>query len=110
MPGPGKTLWEMFMERLEGPVELQFYNPLKAKIGSGMTIDEVELRDLNFFLKEIREYRRTIDGRQFVFVDYVLLARPLNGGDVWRRLRLSPVDDPTRVAGLSHTALLLDLI
>lgn len=109
MPGQGKTLWEMFMERLASPVELQFYNPLKAKIGAAVTIDEVELRDFNFFLKEIREYRRTINGQQFVFVDYVLLARPLNAGDVWKRLRLNPVDDPTRVAGLTHVALLLDL-
>jgi hypothetical protein len=105
----GKTLWEMFMEKLEGPVELQFHNPLKAKIGGGVTIDEVELRELNFFLKEIREYRRTIGGKPFVFVDYVLLARPLNKDDVWKRLRLNPVDDPTRVAGLTHIALLLDL-
>ncbi|HLJ91923.1 MAG TPA: hypothetical protein VKU02_01890 [Gemmataceae bacterium] len=105
----GKTLWEMLMAKLQGPVELHYYNPLKAKIGSSIMINEIDLRDYNFFIKEIRQYQRWIDGQQFLFVDYVLLARPLHGDDVWLRLRLNPVDDPEAAAGLTHTALLLRL-
>ena len=56
------------------------YNPLRARIGSSLGVDELDLKDYNFFVKEIREYRRQIGGRQFPFVDYVLLARPLSTG------------------------------
>ncbi len=105
----GKTLWEMLMAKLQGPAELHYYNPLKAKIGSSIMINEIDLRDYNFFIKEIRQYQRSIDSQQFLFVDYVLLARPLHGDDVWLRLRLNPVDDPEAAAGLTHTALLLRL-
>ncbi len=105
----GKTLWEMLMTKLHGPVESHYYNPLKAKIGSSIMINEIDLRDDNFFIKEIRQYKRTIDGKEFLFVDYVLLARPLHGEEIWLRLRLNPVDDPDAAAGLTHTALLLRL-
>ena len=105
----GKTLWEMLLAKVHGPVELHYYNPLKAKVGSSILINDIDLRDFNFFIKEIRQYSRVLDGKQFLFVDYVLLARPLHGEDVWVRLRLNPVDDPEAAAGLTHTALLLRL-
>ncbi len=105
----GKTLWEMLTEKFQSPVELQYYNPLKARIGNAVEINEVEWRDYNFFLREIREYKRTISGRQFLFADYVLLARPLGGDDVSLRLRLNPVDNPDRAGGPSHHVLLLRL-
>ena len=105
----GKTLWEMLTEKFSGPVEFKFYNPLKARIGNSVTIDTLELRDYNFFLREIREYQRSIGGQEFLFSDYVLLARPLQGDDIWVRLRLNPVDDAKRVAGLTHHILLLQL-
>jgi hypothetical protein len=105
----GKTLWEMLLEKFQGPVEMQFHNPLKAKIGSAVMIDDIDWRDYNFFVKEIREYKRTIGPKQFFFVDYVLLARPLGGADVSLRLRLNPVADPEKVSGLTHTVILLQL-
>ncbi len=105
----GKTLWEMLTGRWSTPVEFKFCNPLKARIGNAVMLNEVELRDLNFFIHEIREYRRTINGRQFLSADYVLLARPLHGADVLARLRLNPVADPDRAAGVTHDALLLRL-
>jgi hypothetical protein len=105
----GKTLWEMLLAKIHGPVELHYYNPLKAKIGSSIMINEIDLRDDNFLVKEIRQYERTMDRRPFPFVDYVLLSRPLHGEEVWARLRLNPVDGPEAEAGLTHTALLLRL-
>lgn len=105
----GKTLWEMLTAKVSGPVELKYYNPLKAKIGNAVQIQEIDWRDYSFFLKEIREYKRTIRGQEFLFADYVLLSRPLHGDDLWMRLRLNPVDDPSRVAGLTHNVLLLRL-
>jgi hypothetical protein len=106
----GKTLWEMLTEKLGGgPVEFKFYKPLQARVGDGVLLNEVEWRDLNFFVREIREYRRTISGRDFFFVDYVLRAKPLNADEILVRLRLNPVDDPDRYAGLTHHTLLLRL-
>jgi hypothetical protein len=99
----------MLLAKLRGPVELRFYNPLKAKIGTSVMVDDLELKDLNFFVKEIREYKRTIGPNQFVFVDYVLLARPLEREEVWLRLRLNPIENPDPVAGLTHDVLILRL-
>ena len=106
----GKTIWEMLVERFSWtPTELTVYNPLKAKVGSAATINTVEWRDYNFFFTEIRAMKRTIGGHEFHSVDYVLLARPIGGDDVLVRIRLNPVDDPDRAAGLSHDVLLLQL-
>jgi hypothetical protein len=100
----------MLVERFGGtPTEMTVYNPLKAKVGSAATINTVEWRDFNFFITEIREMKRTIGGREFLSVDYALLARPIGADDVAVRLRLNPVDDPKRAAGLSHDVLLLRL-
>lgn len=105
----GRTLWEMLLDKLKGPVEFQYYNPLRARIGSAVTLDEVEWRDLNFFVLSIHEYKRTIGGQEFRFVDYALMARPLGGEKVLVRLRLMPVDDPDQAAGVTHHVLLLQL-
>jgi hypothetical protein len=99
----------MLLDKLRGPVEFSYYNPLRARIGSALTIDEIEWRDFNFFLLSIHEYRRTIGGREFRFVDYGLLARPLGGEKVLVRLRVNPVDDPGEVAGPTYHVLLLRL-
>ena len=105
----GKTLWEMLTSKFSSPTELKYYNPLKARIGNAVQINDIDWKDNSFFLKEIREYQRRISGQLFLFVDYVLLSRPLHGDDTWIRLRLNPVDDPTRAAGLTHNVLLLRL-
>ncbi len=104
----GKTLWEMLTEKLHGPVESQYYNPLLARIGSSVMIDDLDFRDYNFFVKEVREYRRTIESKQYVFTDYVLLAHPPKGDDVWARLRLNPRPEAD-AGGLTHDVLLLQL-
>lgn len=110
MARKGKTLWEMLMERFRSdPVEFRFYNPLRAKVGSFVTIDEFDLKDLDFRVEEVREYRREVGSQEFLSVDYVLLARPYGKDEVLRRLRLNPLDNPDRHGGLTHYALLLRL-
>ncbi len=104
----GKTLWEMFVEKFQSPMESKVYNPLRAKIGSGVMIDDVERRDLNFFVKEIREYRRNIGPKEFTFADYVLLAKPLGKEEVLARLRINPGDDSDQT-GVPYQVLLLCL-
>jgi hypothetical protein len=104
----GTTLWQMLVDTIRGPAELRFYNPLKARIGTSLTINELDLKEHNFFVKEIREYRRTIGSQEFLFTDYVLLSRPLEGEDVWLRLRLIPIEHaPDTGAGLTHHVLVL---
>jgi hypothetical protein len=101
----------MLMDKVRGPVELRYYNPLRAKVGSAVMVNEIDLKDQNFVVKEIRAYRRQIGGQEFPFVDYVLLSRPLGGEDLWLRLRLVPLDrtEAERVSGLDHNVLLLRL-
>lgn len=105
----GRTLWEILLDKFSGPAELRYFNPLKARIGVSVTIDTVELRELNFFLQEIREYKRRVGPTEFTFVDYSLLARPLHGEDVAVRLRLNPVADPQRSGGKEYNVLMLRL-
>src|SRR4051794_23088055 len=105
----GRTLWEILLDKFSGPSELRYYNPLKARVGVSMTIDTVELRDLNFFLQEIREYKRRIGPQEYTFVDYSLLARPLHGEDVAIRLRLNPIADTQRSGGREYHVLMLRL-
>jgi hypothetical protein len=105
----GKTLWQMLVEAFSSPVEMRYYNPLRAKIGSFLTLEDLDLRDLDFRVKEIREYRRHLGDRDHLFADYVLLARPLGGKEVVGRLRLNPVENPDPAAGKTHDALFLKL-
>jgi hypothetical protein len=102
----GKTLWEMLVEKVQGPVELRQFNPLKLRVGHSLTIDDPELKELNFFVREIRSYRRALGGREFPFVDYVVRARPLNGEDVVFRVRLVPMDEPDPSGPAHHVVLL----
>jgi hypothetical protein len=98
----------MLLDKIQGTAELRHYNPLRARIGSSLMINELDLKELNFFVKEIREYQRRIGVQQFTFVDYVLLARPLDQEDVWARLRLVPVEG-VEAERQSHHALVLRL-
>jgi hypothetical protein len=102
-----KTLWEMLKAKVAGPVELQITNPLKLKIGNTVRIDDIDLKDLSFNVKQIMEYKRTIGGQDFYFTDYDLLAHPLGGEDVKVRLRLNPMERPDKAAGLTHNVVML---
>jgi hypothetical protein len=104
----GRTLWEMLMDWVQGPVELRHYNPLRARVGSPVTIDTVDLKEHNFFVKELRSYERRIGARHFDFIDYVLQARGTKGDEITVRLRLVPVEG-AGPGGLSHHALVLQL-
>jgi hypothetical protein len=87
--------------------EQKIYNPIGAKIGGSITIDSLDYRGLNFFVKEIREYSVSMGGKNHRFVDYILLARPLNKPDMWVRLRLVP--DKNSATRLTHKAMVLHL-
>ena len=111
------TLWEMLTkkktEEEETPLELQFQNPLQLRIGATVKLDvldgDEDLSGLNFEVRQIREVKRTIEGQTFYFADYDLLGRALTGGgEVRKRLRLIPLEDPE--AEQTHSVLLLNLL
>lgn len=104
-----KTLWEMLKAKVSGPVELQIINPLNLKIGNSVRLDDIDFKDLHFTVKRIMEYKRTIGGSDYFFTDYDLSARPLVGEEVKIRLRLNPMENPDKVAGLTHNVVMLKL-
>jgi hypothetical protein len=98
-----RTLWQMLTQK-EAPEEFKHYNPLHAKLGSAAVIDLADYTGLNFFIRGLHEFTREINGDKFQFVDYELVARPVEGDDVIVRLRLNPTDGKT---DLSHHTLLM---
>lgn len=95
------TLFEMLTRKKQQPTpvvqaqseETKHYNPLRAKIGGVVRINTIDLENLNFIVRSIREIRTTIDGQVFYMADYDLLARPVSGPEVKQRLRLVPNGD-----------------
>lgn len=108
-PRRGKTLWEMLLDAFSGSMESYVYNPLKARIGGYVSFRELDLRDLDYRIMEIREYRRRIAGRDHLFADYVLEAKPLNAAPIEARLRLCPVAQEQATPDHTHDALFLNL-
>jgi hypothetical protein len=98
----------MLLDKIQGSAELRHYNPLRARVGHSLMINEIDLKDQNFFVQEIREYQRRIGRQKFSFVDYVLQAKALEGEELLVRLRLVPVED-AGAADPSHFALVLRL-
>lgn len=73
--------------------ESKVFNPIGSKVGNTVLIDSLDYRDLNFFVKEIREHTVIFSSKKYRFVDYILVACPLNGDDVLVKLRLLPQDN-----------------
>lgn len=104
----GRTLFEMFVDWVRGPRELRPFNPLRAKIGGALVIDDIEWRDRNFLLREIRVYSRQIEGKEFLFADYEAVERTTQGEETLIRVRVNPTAD-AQYSGIAHHALLLTL-
>jgi hypothetical protein len=84
MAKQGRTLWEIFTKSLRSePPAPQIYNPLKAGRGSLVTIDLTGFYNKTFRVDSITEFKRTIHGSEFVFVDHNLA-----GGDDNRKIKV----------------------
>lgn len=108
--GQGKTLWEMFKERLnQADTRIAFYNPLDYRVGALVSLAKghPEFQAYDFTIKEILEFSRRIGGQAFKFTDYALAGtntQSFNPDDALTlRLRVVP-----NQAG-AHDALLLRL-
>ena len=90
----GKTVWEMFRDRLKGDPSIAFYNPLDQLAGVSLPINSPQYEGYDFTITEIREYNRKIGGKTFIFTDYVLQG--VKGMDsntaIVLRLRVVPTE------------------
>lgn len=80
------TWWDLAKTILRGPLpesgpflphepvrpETQVYNPLNLKVGSSLTIDQIDLRGNTFTVIGIRELVRNINDREFKTTDYLI--------------------------------------
>lgn len=107
------TLYQMLKQKLakkpekrEPPAELQIYNPLEVRIGCSASIDDVDLKSLNFFVQEVRELVVSLGGNSYRMAEYLLAATPLKGDVVEVRLRVAPAgkEDP---GGVGYRILIL---
>lgn len=102
--GKGRTLWDILTGRNKRdltPLELQYHNPLVARIGTIISIDgDLTLSGVNFTVEKIAVYETKIQSRKFVHTDYFLKAN-VDGSDMplRYRLRLTPDEDETNKLG-----------
>jgi len=88
------------------PCELQIYNPLQARIGCAVTVDDVDLKRIGFFVQGVRELTVLLGGKSYPIAEYLLVATPLEGEAMEVRLRVTPAgkDDS---GGLGYRILIL---
>ena len=76
--GRGRTLFEILTGRNKKdmrPLELQYHNPLEARVGSHITLDQkTEYKDVNFCVESIVVYKTEIGSKDFYHTDYNLKA------------------------------------
>ena len=107
------TLWQMLTKKKEEeevavPVEDQHYNPLGAKIGQHVKIDTLEMEEFDFNIRSLQAWTRHIGGEKFKHADYLLIARPIGGDEVKKKVRLVPMEDPD--GKMTHNVVLLNLL
>lgn len=100
----GRTIFDLLMGRNKRdmtPLELQYHNPLGAKVGNTVSFDhEPELGGINFVIEKISVYETRVGLRKFYHCDYHLkglslgMQRPLR-----YRLRLIPDEDAMNKIG-----------
>jgi hypothetical protein len=102
--GKGRTLFEILTGRNKRdltPLELQYHNPLGAKVGCTVSIDHDEqCAGINFVIEKISVYETKIKERKFYHTDYHLKGITLDRDRPLRlRLRLIPDEDETNKLG-----------
>lgn len=97
--GKGRTLLEILTGRNKKdmtPLELQYHNPLKAKVGVSMSFKNTlnAPTGVNFFVQSIEVWETKIGNKKFYHTDYCLKGQPLDAPAPLRyRLRLTPNED-----------------
>lgn len=102
--GKGRTIFDIITGNNQKdltPLELQYHNPLKAKVGNTVSFDhEPDIKDINFVIEKISVYETKIGNRKFYHTDYHLRGIALEMDKPLRyRLRLSPDEDENNAIG-----------
>jgi hypothetical protein len=102
--GNGRTLWEILTGRNKRdltPTELQYHNPLGAKVGCTVSIDHDEQTSgVNFVIEKMSVYETRVKEKKFYHTDYHLKGVTLDRDfPVRLRLRLVPDEDVTNKTG-----------
>jgi hypothetical protein len=108
----GRTLFEILSGRNKRdlrPLELQYHNPLEAKVGCTVSFDhEPAISGINFVIEKISVYQTKINSKSFYHTDYHLKGVSLDSeGPIRTRLRL--IADSNVEDALGHRIQLLDL-
>lgn len=102
--GRGRTLFEILTGRNQRdmtPLELQYHNPLEAKVGCTVCFDhEPDITDINFVIEKISVYETKIGRQKFYHTDYHLKGISLDVDNYIRmRLRVIPDEDSVNKLG-----------
>ncbi len=102
--GRGRTLFEILTGRNQRnmtPLELQYHNPLEAKVGCTVSFEhEAEIKDINFVIEKISVYETRIGRQKFYHTDYHLKGISLDVDNYVRmRLRVIPDEQATNKLG-----------
>ena len=102
--GKGRSLFDVLTGRNQRdmtPLELQYHNPLEAKIGSTVCFDhEEDMSDINFVIEKISVYETEVDRKKFYHTDYHLKGMSLDTeGYIRMRLRITPDENVTGEMG-----------
>lgn len=102
--GKGRTLFQILLgknKRDLRPLELQYHNPLGAKVGNCVSFNHEEgIAGVNFFVEKIAVYETRVHGKKFYHTDYLLRGQTLDMDHPIRlRLRLMPDDSATNQLG-----------
>ena len=108
--GRGRTLYEILTGRNKRdmrPLELQYHNPLEAKVGCTISFEhEPEISGINFVIEGIVVYKTRVRNKDFFHTDYLLKGNSLDV-DAPVRLRLRLIADETVENTLGHRIQLL---
>ncbi len=93
--GKGRSLFDILTGRNKRdmtPLELQYHNPLEAKIGCTICFDhEEDMAGINFVIEKISVYETKLGRETFYHTDYHLKGTSLDtDGFIRLRLRLTP--------------------
>lgn len=110
--GKGRTLLEILTGRNQRdmtPLELQYHNPLEAKIGCTASFEhDPAMAGINFVIEKISVYETTVGRKKFHHTDYHLKGISLDV-DNYIRLRLRVIPDESVANQLGCRVQLLHL-
>jgi len=94
--GNGRSLFEILTGRNKRdmtPLELQYHNPLEAKVGCTVSFEhEPDIQGINFVIEKISVYETRIGTKKFYHTDYHLKGISLDV-DTYIRMRLRVIPD-----------------